>query len=77
MYSQSIGLLVLLLSSFWVSRTRSTSDWSALQEALYKCIDTMQYNTIAVLPIAQTRGIEISNKDAMEGILTADVYADS
>ena len=37
----------------------------------------MQYNTIAVLPIAQTRGIEISNKDAMEGILTADVYADS
>jgi len=22
------------------------SDWCALQEALYKCIDTIQYNTI-------------------------------
>ena len=30
------------LSSLWVSRTGSASDWCALQEALYKCIDTIQ-----------------------------------
>jgi len=33
-----------LLSSLWVSRTGSASDWCALQEALYKCIDTIQYH---------------------------------
>ena len=38
---------IQLLSSFWVSRTGSASDWCALQEALYKCIDTIQYNTVA------------------------------
>src|SRR6218665_2179667 len=32
-----------LLSSYWVSRTGSASDWCALQEAQYKCIDTIQY----------------------------------
>ena len=31
------------------SRTGSASDWSALQEALYKCIDTIQYNEYNVL----------------------------
>ena len=30
-------------SSLGVSRTGSASDWCALQEALYKCIDTIQY----------------------------------
>src|SRR6218665_1737054 len=35
--------LTILLSSLWVSRTGSASDWCALQEALYKCIDTIQY----------------------------------
>src|SRR6218665_2335656 len=40
-------LLSKLLSSLWVSRTGSASDWCALQEALYKCIDTIQYNTIS------------------------------
>src|SRR6218665_2272779 len=35
-----------LLSSLWGSRTGSASDWCALQEALYKFIDTIQYNTI-------------------------------
>ena len=35
-----------LLSSLWVSRTGSTLDWFALQEALYKCIDTIQYYTL-------------------------------
>ncbi len=40
-----------LLSSLWVSRTGSASDWCALQEALYKCIDTIQYNTIQYLAI--------------------------
>src|SRR6218665_74371 len=34
-----------LLSSLWVSHTGSASDWCALQEALCKCIDTIQYNT--------------------------------
>jgi len=29
-------------SSLWVSHTGSASDWCALQEALYKCIDTIQ-----------------------------------
>src|SRR6218665_3263763 len=29
-----------------VSRTGSASDWCALQEALYKCINKIQYNTI-------------------------------
>src|SRR6218665_2948584 len=44
-----VPLFVLsrLLSSLWVSRTGSASDWCALEEALYKCIDnTIQYNTI-------------------------------
>src|SRR6218665_443107 len=43
-----VPLFVLsrLLSSLWVSRTGSASDWCALQEALYKCIDPIQYNTI-------------------------------
>src|SRR6218665_260573 len=42
-----VRLFVLsrLLSSLWVSRTGSASDWCALQEALYKFIDTIQYNT--------------------------------
>src|SRR6218665_2072486 len=45
------GLLIYLplprlLSSLWVSRTGSASDWCALQEVLYKCIDTIQYNTL-------------------------------
>ena len=31
--------------NLWVSRTGSASDWCALQEALYKFIDTIQYNT--------------------------------
>ena len=31
------------LSSLWVSCTGSASDWFALQEALYKCIDTIQF----------------------------------
>ena len=34
-----------LKTALWVSRTESTSDWCALQEELYKCIDTIQYNT--------------------------------
>ena len=39
-------VLSRLLSSLWVSRTGSASDWCALQEALYKFIDTIQYNTV-------------------------------
>src|SRR6218665_557294 len=37
---------LLMLSALWVSRTGSASDWFALQEALYKCIDKIKYNTI-------------------------------
>jgi len=37
---------IALLSSLWVSRTGSASDWCALQEVLYKCLDTIQYNTL-------------------------------
>jgi len=39
-----VPLFVLsrLLSSLWVSRTGSASDWFALQEAPYKCTDTIQ-----------------------------------
>ena len=37
-------VLSRLLSSVWVSRIGSASDWCALQEALYKSIDIMQYN---------------------------------
>src|SRR6218665_2241002 len=42
-----VPLFVLsrLLSSLWVYRTGSASDWCALQEALYKRIDTIQYNS--------------------------------
>src|SRR6218665_676717 len=44
--NSQVPLFVLsrLLSSLWVSHTASASDWCALQEALYKCIDTIQYN---------------------------------
>src|SRR6218665_2267503 len=41
-------VLSRLLSSFWVPRTGRASDWCALQEALYKCIDTIQYNTLSM-----------------------------
>jgi len=34
-----------LLSGSLASHTGSASDWCSLQEALYKCIDTMQCNT--------------------------------
>jgi len=45
-----VPLFVLprLLSSLWVSRTGSASDWCSLQEALYKCIDTIQSNHCTV-----------------------------
>src|SRR6218665_290414 len=38
------SLKTFILSFLWVSRTGSASDGCALQEALYKCIDTIQYN---------------------------------
>src|SRR6218665_3004629 len=41
-FSQDCSLL-----SAWVFCTGSASDWCAIQEVLYKCIDTRQYNTIA------------------------------
>ena len=50
MNMSQVPLFVLsrLLSSLWVSRTGSVSDWCALQEALDKCIDTIQYITMIV-----------------------------
>jgi len=35
-----------------------SSDWCALQEALYKCIDTIQYNTIRTIYKAYARPIQ-------------------
>ena len=52
-------VLSRLLSSLWVSRTGSASDWCALQEALYKCIDTIQYNTIITKTDSWASPIEI------------------
>ena len=43
----SLFVLSRLLSSLGVSRTGSASDWCALQAALYKCIDTIQYNILS------------------------------
>src|SRR6218665_374603 len=43
-----VALLPIGISSLWVSHTGSASDWCALQEALYKCIDTIQYNSNGV-----------------------------
>jgi len=42
--SASFRSLKRLFSSLWVSCTGSASDWCTLEEALYKCIDTLQYN---------------------------------
>jgi len=42
------------LSSLWVSSTGSTSDWHALQEALHKCIDTIQYNKVQYMYFQST-----------------------
>src|SRR6218665_1983343 len=38
----TLFVLSRLLSSLWVFRTGSASGWCALQEALYKCINTIQ-----------------------------------
>src|SRR6218665_2902721 len=46
-------------SPLWVSHTGSVSDWHALQEALYKCIDTIQYN-IACGSALSTYGLDLS-----------------
>ena len=43
MYERIHSFPSLNTASLWVSRTGSASDWCALQEALYKCIDTIQY----------------------------------
>jgi len=40
-----LAVYTLILCSLWVSRTGSTSsDWCALQEALCKCVNTIQNN---------------------------------
>src|SRR6218665_2291144 len=44
-------VLSRLLSSLWVSCTGNASDWFELQEALYKCIDAIQYNTIQLIKL--------------------------
>ena len=52
-YFSQLPLFILsrLLSSLWVSRTGSASDWCTLQEALYKCIDTIQYFSMEDRPM--------------------------
>src|SRR6218665_4000733 len=44
----NIRILVTTVSSLWVSRTGSASDWCAQQEPLYKCIDTIQNNNASM-----------------------------
>ena len=41
-----------VLMRLWCDR-HSASDWCALQEALYKCTDTIQYNRPSDMPIKQ------------------------
>ena len=55
-----VPLFVLsrLLSSPWVSCTVSASDWCALQEALYTCIDIIQNNTMAMASVSECRFCE-------------------
>ena len=64
----------LLLSSLWFSRTGSASDWCELQEAQYKCIDTIQYNTIqynTIQYVVSDRNIEenIPKRFRFRGVL--------
>src|SRR6218665_874828 len=60
-----VPLFVLsrLLSSLWVSRTGSASDWCALQEALYKCkiqYNTIQYNTSpSLMKFCKVKGVGV------------------
>src|SRR6218665_2401356 len=53
--SASFRSLKTALFSPWVSRTRSASDWCALQETLYKCIDTIQYKETVYLVVLTYR----------------------
>src|SRR6218665_576354 len=46
-------VLSRLLSSLYVSRTGSASDWCTLQVALYKCTYTLKYHTIHVFPYTE------------------------
>ena len=62
-------VLSRLPSSLWVSRTGSASDWCALQEALYKCIDTIQYNTMN-----QHFKNHLANEPVMLFLLLVSVY---
>src|SRR6218665_999353 len=43
--SRPLFFLSRLLFSLWVSCNGSASDWCALQEALHKCINTIQYKS--------------------------------
>src|SRR6218665_367887 len=38
--------IIIIISNYHAHTDTSASDWCALQEALYKCIDAIQYNTI-------------------------------
>src|SRR6218665_2499528 len=65
--ANQVPLFVLprLFSSLWVSRTGSASDWCALQEALFKCIDTIQYNTIQPCFLINWRTLSHSCQNAI------------
>jgi len=52
-------VLSILLSSLSISRTGSASDWCALQEALYKCIDTIHYNVNFIICFHNPRSCAI------------------
>jgi len=63
-----------MLSSLWVSRTGSASDWCALQEALYKCIDTIEM-TKGPRPRPTQWVPKIDNETSEEPVTTSNLVS--
>ncbi len=64
-------VLSRLLASLWVSCTGRASDWCALQEALYKCIDLyLEYNVLSDSPtVDQLFEMVNKRKDQMDSLV--------
>src|SRR6218665_3673127 len=69
----SLFVLSRLLASLWVSRTGSASDWCALQEALYKCINS-KYNTILATCFVYDSGFVCLVSACISLCASGDVY---
>ena len=65
-----VFVLSRLPCSLWVSRTGSASGWCALQEALYKCIETIQYNYVINYNIT----LDFFNQLDKTCIITLDLF---